>query len=137
MNINTFVAVATISLAISSSDAAIGLPKAVCSGYGNLIEDSGNRLVYQNNYIHYILTYDSRGLIDSLEIRFDKGQHPTHQQMLAALPNPICNSDLQWKRDTCAEDSKCLTLSSNKESYQAHITKERWNRSAKIIVSKR
>lgn len=137
MNLNILLAVATVSLLPSSSNAAIGFPKSACSAYGNLIEESENRRVYENKYIHYILTYNAKGLVDSLEVRFQKGQRPSYERMLEVLPKPISKSDLQWKKTTCCEDSGCITLSSNKQSYQAHITKERWNRQAKIIVSKR
>lgn len=125
-------------LALTSCPAfsAIGFQKQDCAVYGNLIEQSPSAHVYENNYVHYTINFDNQGVAEELEVKFDKGKKPSFQLMLSCMPNPICKDDLKWGERKVSPNGKTISLTSQNHRYKATISKEQWNRPAKISITK-
>jgi hypothetical protein len=126
---------ATLCALLPNSQASIGFHKTDCAVYGNLIEKSPSRHVYENKYVHYIFNYNSKDTVTSFEVTFDKGQHPNFLLMTSVMPNPISNHKRLWTRRSCSNDVKCISLVSKDQKLKAHFAKERWNKRATVLVT--
>ncbi|MFC4993638.1 hypothetical protein [Rubritalea tangerina] len=127
---------AAMLLPLQWAPASIGFSKSDCTVYGNLVEQSPTRHVYQNKYVKYIFDFDKRGIVTQLEVRFVKGKHPSFALMRTVLPDPISKKKRLWRAHQCEDNEDCISVISKDKEIQAHFKTERWNRPASILITK-
>ena len=89
--------------------ASIGFTKDDCAVYGNLIEQTETKHVYENKYVKYTFTYDENDIVKSFKVTFEKGTRPSLELMTAVMPNPISKKDRLWKNSGRTSKSMVLT----------------------------